>query len=45
MILALYRLLEIALFYSSIGRLAWRPTRSNIRRAATREFVSRASED
>ncbi|MGY4567128.1 hypothetical protein [Bradyrhizobium sp. USDA 3256] len=31
MILALYGVLEIALFYSSIGRLARRPTRSNIR--------------
>ncbi|MBR0880929.1 hypothetical protein ABIF65_005786 [Bradyrhizobium japonicum] len=43
MILALYGVLEITLFYSSIGRFAKRSAR--VRRAETREFASRAPED
>ncbi|MET4724484.1 hypothetical protein ABIF63_008590 [Bradyrhizobium japonicum] len=43
MILALYGVLEITLFYSSIGRFAKRSARA--RRAETREFAGRAPED
>jgi hypothetical protein len=45
MILALYGVLEITLFYSSIGTLAKRPVRFRVRRAATREFADRTPED
>jgi len=45
MILALYGALEVTLFCSSTGSFAKRPARWHIRRAATRKFASRASED
>lgn len=45
MILALYGVLEVTLFYSSIGNFAKRPVRFHTCRAATREFGSRTPED
>jgi hypothetical protein len=45
MILALYGVLEITLYFSSIERFAKRPFRSESRRTASREFASQALED
>ncbi|MGO4512818.1 hypothetical protein AB4Z51_38100 [Bradyrhizobium sp. 2TAF36] len=45
MILALYSVLEITLFYSSIGDFRKRLVRPRIRRTATAELAGRTQED
>ncbi|MBR0992415.1 hypothetical protein JQ580_17010 [Bradyrhizobium japonicum] len=45
MIFALYGVLEITLFYSSIVKFAKRPARFRIGRGGARDFAGRAAKD